>query len=130
MFEISAHTHFSAAHRLVGYPGACARFHGHNWDVEVFLRGAELDELGILCDFRTIKSALNAALEEFDHADLNSVAAFAVRNPTSEALAHYIYDKLSLQLNTTRCRVQRVAVSETPGTAASYWADDDSAAQR
>ena len=130
MFEVSAHTHFSAAHRLIGYPGACARIHGHNWDVEVFLRGAALDELGILCDFRTLKTVLHDALEELDHADLNAVPAFAARNPTSEALARYLYDKLSAQLNTARCRVQRVAVSETPGTVASYWADDDTAAKR
>lgn len=130
MFEISAHAHFSAAHRLIGYAGACARIHGHNWDVEVFLRGAALDELGILCDFRDVKAALRDSLEELDHAELNDLPAFATRNPTSEALALHLFGILSKRLNTARCRVQRVTVSETPGTAASYWADDDAAPQR
>ena len=44
MFEVSVRAHFSAAHHLPGYPGTCASAHGHNWEVEVFVRGEELDD--------------------------------------------------------------------------------------
>ena len=51
MYEVSIVTQFSAAHHLPGYPGACASPHGHNWEVEVFVRGPKLDRTGILADF-------------------------------------------------------------------------------
>ncbi len=51
IFEVSIETHFSAAHALRGYPGDCARLHGHNWTVRVFVRCRELDETGIGIDF-------------------------------------------------------------------------------
>jgi 6-pyruvoyltetrahydropterin/6-carboxytetrahydropterin synthase len=123
MFEISVKGHFSAAHRLVGYDGSCARPHGHNWEVEVFVRGSEPDALGLLLDFRDVKRALADVLAELDHQDLNGLPAFVGRNPSSEHLAHHLYDALSSRLNGPRCRVTRVAVSETPGSRASYWDD-------
>ncbi|MBS3763042.1 MAG: 6-carboxytetrahydropterin synthase, partial [Planctomycetes bacterium] len=43
MFELQLEGHFSAAHRLREYEGACEKLHGHNYRVQVFLRGAELN---------------------------------------------------------------------------------------
>lgn len=123
MFELSVKTHFSAAHRLVGYDGPCANPHGHNWDVEVFLRGSELGDLGMLVDFRDVKAALREAMKELDHADLNLIPAFVRANPTSESIACYLHALLSGKLNGTHYRVHRVTVCETPGTTASYWDD-------
>lgn len=48
---------------------ACARPHGHSYQVEVV---AEFDELlpnGMACDFKVIKDAINA----YDHQDLNEI---------------------------------------------------------
>ena len=64
MFEVYVKTHFSAAHSLKGYPGDCARVHGHNWVIEVFVQCKELDEIGIGIDFRDIKQTVNDVLEE------------------------------------------------------------------
>ena len=121
MYEISINTHFCAAHRLIGYDGPCAGPHGHNWDVEVFVRGESLDELGMLVDFREIKRAVNSALEELDHQDLNTVTVFKDRNPTSEHIAEYLSNKLSAEFNNDRCKLHRITVHETPQTGASYW---------
>lgn len=120
MYEISITTHFSAAHRLVGYNGACADLHGHNWEVDVFIRGDSLDELGMLVDFREVKRAVGSALAELDHKDLNEVSIFANKNPTSENIAAYLFDKLSGAFDSDRCEVQRITVHETPQTGASY----------
>jgi len=122
MFEISVTTRFSAAHHLVGYPGSCAGVHGHNWQVEVFVIGEELDQTGILVDFRALKEAVNGTIAEFDHQDLNTLTAFQGGNPTSENVARYLYNRLSSALNTERIRIARVAVSETPESRAVYWA--------
>jgi 6-pyruvoyltetrahydropterin/6-carboxytetrahydropterin synthase len=124
MYEISVKTHFSAAHRLVGYNGPCANPHGHNWDVEVFLRGSKLNEIGMLMDFKEIKAAFHDAMKNMDHADLNATVPFAVENPTSEIIARHLHGQLAAKLNGGHHWVYKVTVCETPGTTASYWEDD------
>lgn len=127
MFELGIKTQFSAAHHLVAYPGACVMHHGHNWEVEVFVRGEELDELGLLVDFKTLKAAVRGVVAELDHTDLNSHEHFSRENPTSERIARYLYKRLSGIVNAPRYQISRVTVHETPGSVASYWepsADD------
>lgn len=121
MFEVSIKSHFSAAHHLKGYPGSCAAFHGHNWEIEIFLRGNDLDDTGILVDFKDLKLAVGDVLESIDHSDLNEVEAFKDHNPTSENIARFLYGEFSMKLNCDRYRITRVSVHETPGTTASYW---------
>lgn len=122
-FEVYIKTHFSAAHRLCGYPGDCARVHGHNWIVEVYVRSKELNEIGIAIDFREIKTAVKEVLARMDHTDLNDLAAFHDVNPSSENIARYLYLELGRILNTETVQVSRVKVCETPGAGAFYWED-------
>jgi 6-pyruvoyltetrahydropterin/6-carboxytetrahydropterin synthase len=121
MYEVFVKTHFSAAHHLTGYPGNCSRWHGHNWEVTVFVETAELNGIGISVDFRTIKERVRELLEEMDHTDLNEHPAFQGRNPTSETIAEYLYRQLAARINQRGLRVSRVTVSETPGTGASFF---------
>ncbi len=121
VFEVYVQTHFSAAHRLRGYPGDCARVHGHNWIIEVYVRCRQLNELGIGLDFRDIKQAVQENLKKLDHCNLNELPAFQEVNPTSENIARYIYRELAAQLNTEQVRVSKVKVCETPGAGACYW---------
>jgi 6-pyruvoyltetrahydropterin/6-carboxytetrahydropterin synthase len=121
MFEVSVRGHFSAAHRLKGYAGECAGQHGHNWEVEVHVRGGTLSETGILVDFRHLKAVVGQVLADFDHADLGNLEAFRTDNPTSENLARLLYGRLAAELRCETCRVSRVVVHETPGSSASYW---------
>jgi 6-pyruvoyltetrahydropterin/6-carboxytetrahydropterin synthase len=121
VFEVYVKSHFSAAHSLRGYAGDCARVHGHNWMVEVFVRCTELDELGIGIDFRDIKAALKDVLVGLDHCNLNDLLQFTEQNPTSENIARFLYKELSRRLNTGKIQVSRVKVSETPGAGAFYW---------
>ena len=121
IFEIYVKTDFAAAHSLRGYPGDCAQIHGHNWDVEVFVRCSELDEIGIGIDFRDIKQIVNEILEDLDHSNLNDLPAFKDMNPTSENIARFLYKKISKKLNTDKVKVSRVMVSETSNAGASYW---------
>ena len=121
VFEVYVKSHFSAAHSLRGYPGDCARVHGHNWMVEVFVRCAELDEIGIGIDFREIKAAVTEVLVGLDHCDLNDLPLFTKQNPTSENIARFLYKELSRKLNTPKIRISRVKVNETPGAGAFYW---------
>lgn len=121
VFEVYVKTHFSAAHSLKGYPGDCARLHGHNWMVEVFVNCKGLDEIGIGIDFRDIKQAVKDVLEGFDHFHLNELPAFKHVNPSSENIAKLLYAELGEKLNSDVVRVSKVKVCETPGAGASYW---------
>ena len=97
MFELTVKAEFEAAHQINGYNGKCQRLHGHNWSVEALVEGYELDELGMLIDFKILKAELNKVLDELDHRYLNELPIFSKgTNPTAENLAKYIFDTLAM----------------------------------
>jgi 6-pyruvoyltetrahydropterin/6-carboxytetrahydropterin synthase len=120
-FEVAVETHFSAAHALRGYPGDCARLHGHNWTVRASIRCRELDETDIGIDFRTVKGHLKAVLAGLDHANLNELPPFEKTNPSAENIAKYLYGELSRRVNADRIKIARISVLETADAAACYW---------
>ena len=87
MYELKVQTSFEAAHRVVGYDGKCNNLHGHSWTVEVTAQGNELDDLGMLADFKKVKGALNEILDSFDHHFLNEMPDFLNQNPTAENIS-------------------------------------------
>jgi len=131
MFEISIKSYFCGAHSLTGYKGLCANLHGHNWEVEIFLRGDKTNHLGMLVDFKHVKEALHVILKKLDHQNLNALPIFRKTNPTAENIAKFIFDKLSPIFNYPNppqrgrslragYRLDRVRVSESAGTSAYY----------
>src|SRR6476620_12533599 len=50
-FEVMIERNFSSAHQLRGYKGKCENLHGHNYRIEIYARGRELDNIGLLVDF-------------------------------------------------------------------------------
>ena len=99
MFEVYVKTHFSAAHSLIGYPGDCARVHGHNWMVEAYVKCKELDEIGIGIDFRDTKKAVKKVIDNLDHFNLNELPSFKDTNPTSENIAKFLYVEIGKIIN-------------------------------
>ncbi len=123
MFDIFIKTHFSAGHHLRDYPGNCEKPHGHNWSIKVTVRATELDKLGMGMDFRTVKDAVKNIMDDLDHCNLNEHSAFQDKNPSSENIAVYIFDKLCLTLNSGACKLYSVCVGETPGSGVIYYGD-------
>lgn len=123
MFDIFTKTHFSSGHHLRNYPGNCEQPHGHNWKVEVTIRATELDELGMGVDFRTMKNALKAIIDDLDHRDLNEHPAFADKNPSSENIAVHIFQELKKHLTTERYRPYSVTIRETDNAGVTYRED-------
>ncbi len=119
MYELTIKGHFDAAHRLVNYPGECANLHGHTWDVEVSVCGSELDNIGILYDFKALKDDLNSILDQYDHNYVNDVPPFNVMNPTAENFAREIYNQLAAKLP-SHVAVSEVVVWESPVAKLSY----------
>jgi len=112
-YELTVRAHFDAAHALSGYPGECSELHGHTWDVEVKVEGDELDEIGIVYDFKLLKKDLRAVLDPLDHAFLNEIPPFDAVNPTAENLAQEIYTALRDRMSPS-VQVTEVAVWESP----------------
>ncbi len=122
VYEIRASVHFSAAHRLLGYDGPCARMHGHNFSVEAAVTGSRLGPQHLLMDFCDLRKMLEDVVEPFDHNCLNEVEPFMEASPTSENVARHIYRALAERLErlTAGVRLAWVSVSESPGTRAVY----------
>jgi len=120
-FELMVRTDFAAAHSLRGYPGDCARLHGHNWRVELFVECSELDELGLAIDYKLLKRELKQALAPWDHYNLNDIPPFDAINPSSENVAMILYEEMSRRLDNERIRVSRIVIGETCTAKVCYW---------
>ncbi len=124
MYELTVRSEFEAAHKIKNYPGKCARLHGHNWIVEIVVKGSELNELGILVDFKILKSELNKVLEELDHQYLNELEIFAEKEPTAENIAKIIFEKLSCsEIFNGAAKLSAVKVFESPKSCVIYYPD-------
>jgi len=90
-YEVSVIDHFSAAHQINETHDKCERLHGHNWQVIVWVIAKELDEHGLVVDFRILKNELKRCLDILDHNYINDLPAFKDINATSENIAYFIY---------------------------------------
>jgi 6-pyruvoyltetrahydropterin/6-carboxytetrahydropterin synthase len=124
MYELKIISNFAAAHQLREYEGGCERLHGHNWKVEVCVKGEKLGNDGLLVDFRVMKERTKKVIDELDHEFLNDLKPFETLNPSSENIARHIFETLSLDLNSDMVRVSKVSVWESDTACAKYSSDD------
>jgi len=97
-YELFIQADFSAAHNLRDYKGKCERLHGHNWRVDLRLKGDRLDAEGLLLDFTEAKRILCEVLERFDHRYLNEVEPFDRLQPSSENIARVVAEAVAERL--------------------------------
>ena len=110
---------FEAAHHLPGYPGKCARPHGHGYRLEVTVSGPVRED-GLVMDFYDLKRIVEErVISQLDHRDLNGLEAFAEVNPTAENIARYVYEQLGAELP-GGVEVHAVTVFETERCSATY----------
>lgn len=121
MYELKVITHFSAAHQLKDFEGACEDLHGHNWKVELYVTSNGLDEAGVVIDFRSLKKHVNTVLGTLDHKFLNDLAPFKNQNPSSENIARYVAEQLALLLEGQDVKVSRVTAWESESACATYY---------
>jgi len=107
MYYIQKTFEVSASHHLrLSYPSKCTNLHGHNWQITVYCRAAELDENGMVVDFTLVKRNIK---DRLDHQNLNEVLDF---NPTAENLARWICEQIPT--------CYKVQVVESAGNIAIY----------
>ena len=119
MFEVSVEQTFAAGHALRGYRGKCENVHGHNYRVQVLIRGPELDAVGMLVDFAEVKRLIQTVVDKVDHRFLNDLAPFDVINPSAENLARYFYEEIGGKIPPP-VRLGQVQIWETDITSATY----------
>ncbi len=133
MVRLSQHFEFSASHRLHNPElsdqanrelfGKCNNplGHGHNYEVEVTLRGP-VDDSGRVIDAAAFERIVHdKVLERFDHKHLNlQTEEFKDTIPTVENIARVIYGLLKTEFEALGLHLAAVKVWETPKTSAQY----------
>lgn len=134
---LSIRTHFAAAHRLArpelsqaeneAIYGKCARphGHGHNYLLDVTVRGRIDPRTGMVCDLATLQRLVDdLVVEPFDHTFLNKdVEHFASTVPTAENIALHIADLLTGPIAAAGARLHKVRLQESPNNAAEVFAE-------
>ena len=108
MYYISKRLEIAGAHNLkLSYESKCSNLHGHNWIVIVYCKSEQLNEDGMIVDFKHIKEKVS---DKLDHQYINDIVDF---NPTAENIAKYICDEIG-----EKC--YKVSVQESEGNIAIY----------
>src|SRR5215467_8388922 len=97
--------------------------HGHNYTLEVTVKGEVDARSGFVVDLKQLKDIMNReVIEVLDHRFLNKeVPEFQEAIPTTENLAISIWNRLRPRLN--RARLHRVRVYETPDLFVDYYGE-------
>jgi len=106
-------SHFNAAHRLYNPSwsfdknqtvfGKCnnPNFHGHNYNLEVWVKGSIDPETGYVIDLKILKEIIKSEVEDkFDHKNLNEdTVEFKNLIPTAENISVVIWKLIKAKLN-------------------------------
>jgi 6-pyruvoyltetrahydropterin/6-carboxytetrahydropterin synthase len=105
--------------------GKCANLngHGHNYTLEVTVKGEIDAATGFVIDLKQLKDLLNReVLEAMDHRHLNKeVPEFASRIPTTENIAIAIWQRLEKKLHLAK--LHRVRLYELPDLFVDYYGE-------
>ena len=133
VMELTRVYHFSAAHRLANPAlsaednaqryGMCARPHGHNYYLEVTVRGEPDPRTGMLIDLARVDDVVRSAvIDRVDHRSLEEVPQLAGVITTGESLAKAFWDTLAPAWPSGV--LARVAVVETAKNRFEYTGED------
>ncbi len=98
--------------------------HGHNYTLELTVRGKVDQKTGFVIDLKDLKEILNReVLDVMDHRFLNrEVSEFAKAIPTTENIAIAIWNRVGPKLNIAQ--LHRVRVYETPDLFVDYYGEE------
>ena len=123
MFEITVEAHFSSGHHLRNYHGRCENPHGHNYRVCVTVAGEELEDNGLLLDFKQLKAIIQPVVDSLDHQMINDLPPFTELNPSAENLARYFFEQICggiQEATASRVKLKRCVLYETDRSSAAY----------
>jgi len=100
--------------------------HGHNYVVEVSVRGEPHPVTGMVFDLKELKEILERqVVQPYDHRFLNyEVPPFDRQVPTTENIARDIWRRLEPDLSSGAARLYSVRVYETPDLYVDYFGEE------
>jgi len=127
MYSIAVEIVFNAGHFLLlsVSGGKCEQPHRHDWRARATVEAEELGKFEVVMDFQHLRQLLRQIVRPLEQAqNINELPCFSGegRNPSTERIAHYIYDKLAENLP-EQIRATEVLVWETPDCRAGYRPD-------
>ena len=98
--------------------------HGHNYTLEVTVKGDIDKRSGFVMDLTQLKEVMHReVLDAMDHRFLNKeVPEFATLNPTTENLAIAVWQRLEPKLH--QAKLHRVRVYETPDLFVDFYGEE------
>ena len=120
MYELKVVTKFAAAHQLTMVGEKCENMHGHNWKIEVYVRGEKTDGAGVLMDFGIVKKHVREIMALLDHKYLNELDFFQNSQPSSENIAYFVATALQKRIDSPTASVSKVTAWESDDAGATY----------
>ena len=98
--------------------------HGHNYTLEVTVKGSVDAQTGFVVDLKQLKEIMNReVVDALDHRYLNKeVPEFADQIPTTENIAIAVWKRLQGKLNVAK--LHRVRIYETPDLWADFYGEE------
>lgn len=97
-WHLTKRIRFESSHLLPKHDGKCARLHGHSWIADTTITADRLmadgPQKGMAFDYGRLKEMLAPIEDALDHRHLNDI----IENPTSEAIAQWIAEKVAAKL--------------------------------
>ncbi|MGV8017666.1 MAG: 6-pyruvoyl tetrahydropterin synthase family protein [Ignavibacteria bacterium] len=124
MLFITRKEHFSASHILRNLNlnneenadlfGKCSNLHGHNYYLEVTVKGTPDTKTGYVIDLKVMKSIINECIiDKVDHKFLNELDIFNKIIPTTENIAVVFWNLLVDKLKGDNYSLHTVKIFET-----------------
>ena len=120
MYTAAAEITFQVGHYLTLGPKQTEPPHQHNWRIRATVQTPKLDSDSLVIDFTLLTRLLHQAADPLAQANLiNELPDFTGRNPSTELIARYVYERLA-PLLPPAVKLKEVTVWETPHARAAY----------
>ncbi|MBN2572605.1 MAG: 6-carboxytetrahydropterin synthase [Ignavibacteriales bacterium] len=133
MLYLTRRERFSAAHRLwkesfdkeknEDIYGECSNFHGHNYVLEVTVKGKNDPESSFVINLKTLSKIIREhIISKLDHKFLNDIEMLEGKTPTSENLSLVIWEELKDKI--PNAELFSVKIYETENNCVEYRGED------
>lgn len=135
MLYITRREHFSSSHKLENPSlpaeknellyGKCYGFHGHNYFIEVTLKGTPDKLSGYVMDLKLLKQIINEEIiEKVDHKFLNELKMFEGIIPTTENMVIKFWEILEPKIRSNNASLHSIKLYETEKNFVEYTAEN------
>ena len=102
-----------------------AKVHGHNYILEVTVKGDVNPETGFVVDLSHLKKMVQEnVIDVLDHSQIEKdISWFVDKQPSSENLVVFIWEKISPKLE--RAKLHRIRLIETPTIKTDYYGPEE-----